>query len=127
MNKKQIKESEDWLTSRIQHTKDSMKTLKKSEKMLAKGSCHFRVQLISLWADHGEKGIRYDAPVGESLGKAAKIADKMFMTQNQRSDVQARRTAHLIVEDDKNGEALEAIYFEHPHEEKKRKEWKNRE
>jgi hypothetical protein len=123
MNKKQTKESEDWIANRIQYAKDSIKTLKKSARMLTKGSCHFRIQLISLWKAEGEKGIRYDAPIGESLGKAAKIADEMFMKQNRRSDIQAHRVAHLIIEDEK-GETLEAIYMEHPHEERKRREEK---
>ena len=89
--------------------------------MMAENKYHFRINLVSLWANDGEDGIRYDAPIGESLGKAAKIADQKFMAQNHRGDVQASRSAYLIIENEK-GEKLEAIYFEHPREAEKRRE-----
>ncbi len=119
MNKKQIAEAEKWIEDRIATAQQDIKNLRKSKKLLAEGKCHFRINLTSLWKQEGEKGLRYDAPVGQSLGKAAKIADEKFMAQNHRSDVQADRAAWLFIDGglDKDGYPWgERIYFEHPME-----------
>jgi len=139
MNKKQIKETEKWIERRIERAKQDIerakqdierakqdiKNLRKSKKMLDKDKCHFRINLTSLWAAEGEKSLRYDAPVGESLTQAAKSADQEFMRLNHRSDVQADRSAWLCIDagEDKNGMPIgERIYFEHPMEAKRRRE-----
>jgi len=125
MNKKQIKEAEQWIERRIERAKQDIKNLQKSKKMLDKGKCHFRINLTSLWASEGEESLRYDAPEGESLATAAKSADREFMRLNHRSDVQADRSAWLCIDagEDKNGMPIgERIYFEHPMEAKRRRE-----
>ncbi len=125
MNKKQIREAEEWIEKRIEGAKQDIKNLRRSKKLLAKRKCHFRIHLLSLWADEGEKSLKYNAPEGESLAKAAKSADQEFMKLNHRSDVQANRIACLCIDagTDKDGKILgERIYFEHPKEAEKRRE-----
>jgi hypothetical protein len=116
MTKAEKKKAKAFFELVIDSAKESIKKNRKGLKLLEQGKCHYRIHLKSLWANEGEKSLTYDAEPGVSLKKAAKLADLAFMKQNHRSDVQADKFAHLIMD---NGSYA---YMEHPHEEKKRKE-----
>lgn len=106
MNKKHTKKALDWFELRIASTKKELKELRKAIKLLEKGKCHYRIQLHSMW--EAEENVRYDAEPGETLNKAAKVAEAKFMELNNRSDVQAFKYAHLIMD---NGQY---VYVKHP-------------
>lgn len=116
MNKADKKKAKEFFELCIDSSKESIKIHRKALKLLEQGKCHFRIHLISLWANEGEESLTYNAEPGVSLKKAAKEADLAFMKQNNRSDVQADTHASLVMD---NG--AWAI-TEHPEKEKRRKE-----
>jgi len=120
MNKIDKKKALEFFELVIESSKETIKLHRQAIKLLEQGKCHFRIHLISLWANEGEKSLTYNAEPGHSLKKAAKDADLAFMEQNNRSDVQADKHASLVME---NGTFA---YMEHPYEEAKRKDERKR-
>lgn len=119
MNNKHKKYAEKWIEQRIDICQEDIKKLKLSRKLLEKGKCHFRINLESLWGSEGEESIRYDAPEGQSLEKSVKIAEKLFMEKNHRTDIQANRCAWLCIDAGIDEEGMpigERIYLKYPSE-----------
>ncbi len=114
MNKRDTTKYEAALERSILYHKAKIKSIRKAIKELKDSKCHYRIKLRSMWGDHGEDDISYDAQPGNSLKKAAKDADEKFMRINKRSDVQAWRMADLVFE---NGEK---IVVEHPYKKNKK-------
>lgn len=118
MNKIDKKKAQEFFNMVIESAKETTKLHLQAIKLLEQGKCHFRIHLISLWANEGEKSLTYNAEPGHSLKKAVRDADLAFMAQNNRSDVQADKHASLIME---NGTYA---CMEHPHEKEKKRERK---
>ena len=114
MNKRDAAKYKAALERGILYHKAKIKSIRKAIKELEAGKCHYHINLRSMWGDHGEDDVSYDAQPGNSLKKAAKDADEKFMKVNKRGDVQAWRMADLVFE---NGEK---IIVEHPYEKKKK-------
>ena len=109
MNKRDIKRFQNILEKRVLSIKEDLKNTRQAIRQLDKNRCFYKVLLTSCWADYGEKSVTYTGKVGDSLKKVAKEAEEEFKRVNNRSDVQAFRTAVLVFE---NGEYIAVEYPE---------------
>ena len=113
MDKRTKKKITKWFEDCIALSQKNIIEFHAAIDLLKEGKCHYRVHLRSSWGHEGEEDITYNAQPGHSLKKAAKDAEEKFMRVNKRSDVQADRFVHLMID---NGQFA---YVKYPKNKKK--------
>jgi len=108
MDKRTKKKITKWFGECIFLAQKNTKEFREAIELVEEGKCHYRIHLHSFWGENGEDDVTYNAQPGHSLKKAVKDAEEKFMKINKRSDVQANKVVHLMVD---NGQYA---YVEYP-------------
>lgn len=103
MDDRLIHSLEALLETRTTTLKEKLAEAQKCKRILARaaasGKLTFKVVLVSLWADEGEKSVVLVEQ--DELGSVMEKAIAQFMKVNNRSDVQANYSVYVLIKDRK--------------------------